>query len=293
MNYTRMRNLTKLFTIVLLLIIGLNHGYSQKPKSSLLWKVSGNGLSRPSYLFGTIHALPSDKFFLSDTFKARFDETEKLVLEIDMSNPQMMGELQNEMVMKTQKIDSLLSKEDFQIVSSFFKDSLAIPLLMVSRVKPIFLASFILQKYLGNNPASYEITFLKMAQSSKKQVLGLETIKEQISYIDKISLKDQATMLVESVKEYNEQKKEYFQLVEVYLTGDMDKICQVMIETTKEYKVFGNILIDDRNKKWAELIPPMVQKSSCFIAVGSGHLGGKNGVINLLRAKGYSVEPVH
>ena len=131
-----------------------------------------------------------------------------------------------------------------------------------------------------------------MAQGNNKQVLGLETIKEQVSYIDKISLEDQAAMLVESVKEYDKQKREYFQLVEVYLTGDVDKIYQVMIETSKEYKVFGNILIDDRNKKWAELIPTMIQKSSCFIAVGSGHLGGENGVINLLKTKGFILEPL-
>ncbi len=287
-----MRNLTRLVTIACLLTWMLGRSYSQQAQSSLLWKISGNGLLRPSFLFGTIHALPANKFFLPEECKTRFNETEKLVLEIDMTNPRMMMELQNEMMIKYQRIDSLLSKEDYQIVSSFFKDSLNIPLTMVNKVKPIFLAAFILQKYLGNNPASYENAFLKMAQDNNKQVLGLETIKEQVSYIDKISLEDQAAMLVESVKEYAKQKREYFQLVEVYLTGDMDKIYQVMIETTKEYKVFGNILIDDRNKKWLEMIPPMIQKSSCFIAVGSGHLGGKNGVINLLKTKGFIVEPL-
>lgn len=287
-----MRNLTKLITIVFLLTSILGRSYSQQAQSSLLWKISGNGLSTPSFLFGTIHALPANKFFLTEECKIRFDQTEKLVLEIDMTNPRMMMELQNEMVMKYQRIDSLLSKEEYQIVSSFFQDSLNIPLTMVNKVKPIFLASFILQKYLGNNPDSYETTYLSMAQGNNKQVLGLETIKEQVSYIDKISLEDQAAMLVESVKEYDKQKREYFQLVEVYLTGDVDKIYQLMVETTKEYKVFGNILIDDRNKKWAELIPTMIQKSSCFIAVGSGHLGGENGVINLLKTKGFILEPL-
>jgi uncharacterized protein len=268
-------------------------GYSQQPQSSLLWKISGNGVSGESYLFGTIHALPASRFILNDIYKSRLETTESLVLEIDMSDPKMMGEIQNEMVMKHQKIDSLLSKEDYRIVSGFFNDSLSIPLMMVNRVKPIFLSSFILQKYLGKNPASYETAFLKIAQDAHKQVFGLETIKEQVSYIDKISLKDQSDILLESVKDYEKQKKEYFDLVDVYLSGDIDKIYSLMKETSSEFKEFGTILIDDRNKKWAELIPLMIKKSSCFIAVGSGHLGGENGLIRLLKTKGYTVEPVN
>ena len=266
--------------------------YSQQSGSSLLWKVSGNGLSGSSYLYGTIHAIPANKYFLPEDYKNRLMECDNVVMEIDLANPNMMMELQNEMVMKYQRIDSLLSKEDYQVVSDFFKDSLSVPLIMVNKVKPIFIASFILQKIVGNNPVSYENNFLKLAKDNNKHIAGIETIKEQVSYIDRIPLKDQAVMLVESVKEYTKQKKEYLQLVDAYLSGNLDSIYKLMIETSKEYKEFGSILISERNKKWAEVIPEMVKKSSCFIAVGSGHLGGEMGVIHLLQNKGFTVEPV-
>lgn len=286
------KDLLKQWLVVSFLFFLQIYSYSQQPASSLLWRISGNGLSGSSYLFGTIHAIPANKYFLPEEFKNRLIECDNMVMEIDMSNPNMMMELQNEMVMKYQRIDSLLSKEDYQVVSAFYKDSLSIPLMMVNKVKPIFIASFILQKFVGQNPVSYEANFLKLAKDNNKHVGGLETIKEQVSYIDRISLKDQAAMLVESVKDYDKQKKEYQQLVDAYLTGNLDAIYKLMIETTKEYKEFGSILIEERNKNWAELIPPMIKKSSCFIAVGSGHLGGEMGVIHLLQNKGFTVEPV-
>jgi len=287
------RDIFKQCLVVFFLFFLQIYSYSQQPASSLLWRISGNGLSGSSYLFGTIHAIPANKYFLPEEFKNKLIECDNMVMEIDMANPNMMMELQNEMVMKYQRIDSLLSKEDYQVVSAFFKDSLSIPLMMVNKVKPIFIASFILQKFVGQNPVSYEANFLKLAKDNNKHVGGLETIKEQVSYIDRISLKDQAAMLVESVKDYDKQKKEYQQLVDAYLTGNLDAIYKLMIETTKEYKEFGSILIEERNKNWAELIPAMIRKSSCFIAVGSGHLGGEMGVIHLLQNKGFTVEPVN
>lgn len=260
--------------------------------SSLLWKISGNGLEHTSYLFGTIHALPQERFFLPDSLKNKLEKCDKLVLEIDMDDPTMMGKLQQGMVMVDNSIDNILSHDDYLIVEKFFNDSLHIPLSAVSKVKPMLLASFMLPKIIGQNPASYEGNLVQLATESGKEVLGLETVQEQISYIDKVPLEQQAKMLVEGITDYEKSKMEYDMLLKAYESEDVEKIYTYMLETSNDFKNFDEILLKERNRNWVPRIVAMASKNPCFFAVGSGHLGGSEGVIALLRKEGYTVEPV-
>jgi uncharacterized protein len=284
-----MKHRVQLLTLIGLLLIQFAHS---QQASSLLWEISGNGLTKPSYLFGTIHMLPHEKFSLSDAVKKKFNNSEKIVMEIDMDNPSMLMEVQAAMVMKDTILDSLLSKKDLKIVSAFFADSLGVPLMMMNKVKPLLLSSLIMQKFIGPNPASFENTFTEMAKTAGKEILGMETVKEQMSYIDKISLVDQGKCLVESVVDYEKSKLEFKQLVDIYLTNDINKVYKKMIESLKDYEEFGDFLIVERNHNWVPRIEKFTKEYSCFIAVGSGHLGGENGVLALLLAKGYTVKAV-
>ena len=267
------------------------HGQSAS-KSSLLWKISGNWLSIPSYIFGTIHALPQDRFFLPDSVKTVFASSSKVVLEIDMDDPGMMKELQQEMLMTDNSLEKILSPDDYDLVAKFFIDSLQLPLAAVANVKPMLISSFMLPKIIGQNPASYEGTFVQMASDLGKEVVGLETVKEQISYIDKIPLDQQAKMLVDGIIDYNKSKEEYASMLSAYETQNIDDIYTYMLETSNDFKEFEDLLLKQRNHIWVPRIGTLAKESSCFFAVGSGHLGGHEGVVALLRNAGFTVTPV-
>ena len=268
------------------------NGQSADMQSSLLWNISGNGLTSSSYLFGTIHALPQNRLFLPDSTEILLSECNKLVLEVDMDSPEMMAEFQHGMVMTDSSIEELLSPTDYEIVSKFFLDSLGIPIETVSTVKPLLLSSYILPKIIGQSLASYEETFVHMAQNLGKEVVGLETVGEQISYIDKVPLSQQAKMLVEEIVNFKESKLEYGALLAAYEKQNVDDIYTHMLESSHDFKNLEELMLKQRNREWVGRIGKLAEESSCFFAVGSGHLGGSEGLIALLRNVGYTLTPV-
>jgi uncharacterized protein len=272
-------------------ILNLNIGINAQEQNSLLWEISGKGLTKPSYLFGTIHALPKEKFFLSEIVKEKFMASDKIILEMKLDDPGMMSEVYGSMSMKDTTVDDLLTKEDLKLVTQFFSDSLGIALSTINKVKPLLLSSFILEKYTGPDAASYEKSFVQLTKSESKEMLGLETVKEQISYIDKIPLKEQCKLLVSSVTDYEKSKQEYMQLINAYLEQNIEKLYQ-MILAEEEFKNYAEFLIFERNRNWVPHIEKLIKDQKCFIAVGSGHLAGEYGLLTLLRNEGYVVKAV-
>lgn len=274
--------------LAIVFILSFSSVYSQ----SLLYSVTGNGLKHPAYIYGTIHALPQSDFFMDEQVIEKLGEAQKVVLEIDMSNPSMVMEVQAAMMMKDNSIDKLISADDYTRLQQFFADSLQIPIEMVKQVKPLMISSFLLLKLIGEPLASYEAFFVQKAMELGKPLDGLETVAEQIGYMDKIPLSQQAKMLVTSIDDFEESRIEFKNLVAAYKSREVEKIYSVMMETSVEYKEFGEYLIDARNKNWIPKIVDFANQQITFIAVGCGHLGGGNGVLDLLRNLGYTVERI-
>lgn len=259
---------------------------------SLLYKVTGEQLANPVYIFGTIHALPQSDFFMDEVVMKKFEKADKIVFEIDMASPTMMAEVQGAMMMQGKSIDQLISEEEYKRLRQFFADSLQLPLDFLKQVKPLLMSSFMLPKLIGQQPASYEGYFLQKAMELGKPIFGIETVAEQIGYIDKIPLDQQVKMLMESVDDFTKSRAEYSNLVETYKTRDVEKVYAIMMETAEEYKEFGKYLIDKRNQNWIPRIIEIGNQGVCFVAVGCGHLGGEMGVLNLFRIQGFEVTPV-
>jgi uncharacterized protein YbaP (TraB family) len=130
------------------------------------------------------------------------------------------------------------------------------------------------------------------AHELEKEILGIESISEQIGYIDSIPLKEQVNILMVSVSDLGEARKEFRKLVDVYKSRDIEKISSYIIESSEEYQQFGNYLLVARNKSWIPRFVNIANEHKAFIAVGAGHLGGESGVVSLLRKEGYLVEEV-
>ena len=290
-----MTNPIKLFLISLIFSsLYFTQIYGQKEEKSLLYEISGNGISKPSYLYGTIHIICKDDFVMTEATKQKFSEAQQVYLELDMDDPKMMPEMMKSMYMTDgSTLKTLISEADYQKVSQFFKDSLKTNIEMLDKMKPFVLSSMTIPKLIACPSQSYEETFVKMAKKDNKEVLGLETVEEQFGALDKMGMKKQADlMLVKMIENWNDGKQELEQLITDYKNQDVEAMYEDMAKSKTMDAQFEEDLLATRNKNWISKIQKITREKPTFFAVGAGHLGGKKGVISLLKNEGFTVKAV-
>ncbi|RYJ42314.1 TraB/GumN family protein [Flavobacterium beibuense] len=279
-----------LIAAISLFTIGLN---AQQLEKSLLWKISGNGIKEPSYIFGTIH-VTCDATLDEHVIKA-LNDTRQLYLELDMDDPAMKAGMMGGMMMKDGvTLDSLATTEDLAVLDAFITKELGIPLKMMNRFKPSMISMSLMPKYMDCPMQSFEEELMKVTHEQKEEVYGLETLEEQLAVFDDISYEEQMNELLKTAKDGIEKDKaEFDKMQEVYRTKDLNAIMKFMADS--ENKMYGDnadVLLNNRNKNWIPKIDETAKQSPTFFGVGAAHLGGKEGVIMLLRKKGYKVEAV-
>lgn len=269
-------------------------------ENALLWEVSGNGLTEPSYVYGTIHIIGSDDYFLPKGTLSAIDAADEVIFEIDMNEmtdmTSQMGLLKDIFMNDDKSLKDLLSDEDYKVVSAHF-EKMGLPLFMFERMKPMFLTVFASTDFdpsglQNGSMKSYEFEFFEMASKSGKPVSGLETIAFQMGIFDKIPYDKQAQMLVESIKNADLGGSELAEMVHIYKTQNIDAMVSMISDDDSGMGDYEDILVDGRNKNWIPLMMDKMKVKQVFFAVGAGHLGGKNGVINLLKDQGYTLTPL-
>lgn len=272
---------------------------SGKLDNSLLWKISGNGLAEPSYLYGTIHIISAEDYFVPDGTLTAMDASKKVVFEIDMNEmndiSSQMGLLQGAFMKDNKTLKDVMSAEDYELVKAHFK-KMGLPLFMFEKMKPMLLTVFASGDI---NPSdlqtgkikSYEMEFLEIANKSKKEIKGLETLEFQMSIFDAIPYEDQATMLVETIQSSDTNNDQFKEMVDMYKSQDIEAMIEMFEEEEGGLEGYDDVLVVQRNKNWIPIMGEMMADSKTFFAVGAGHLGGKEGVIRLLQSEGYDVVP--
>ncbi|WP_420574062.1 TraB/GumN family protein [Kordia sp.] len=269
-----------------------NSTKTPKLANSLLWKITGNGIEKPSYLYGTIHLTCDYK--LTDKLQKAFDETDQLALEIDMSDPKLQANMMKYIFLEDGKtIKGLLNDEDYTTLATFFKEQVGFDLKMFDKMKPIAITSALTSKMaVCENGTAYDTEFMKIAQEQNEEVIGLETIADQMKVFDDIPYEEQLKTLVEMAQKGMEESKKGFEdMTRYYNAEDLEGLLKVSAEQGLEAD-FQENLVDQRNRNWIPLIAKMTKESPTFIGVGALHLPGDQGVINLLRKEGFTVEPV-
>ena len=305
-----MKKLNLLWMLVFL-VTGMTFGQqavenapAETLEKSLLWEISGNDLEQPSYLYGTIHLITKDAFFLTEPTKKAMAEADQFTFEIDMAEMSDMSAMMPLLMQAFMKGDTtlsdLLTAEEYKVVNDHFS-SKGLPLMMLERIKPMFLSvlaggddMMAPGGGLGEGMMSYEMEIAKEAEKNKKPTAGLETAAFQMSIFDAIPYKAQAQMLLEAIKvgDDDESEGQFDQMIETYKQQDIEAMVSMMDE---EGGISGyeDILLVDRNKKWIPIMEEMMKEKKVFFAVGAGHLGGEYGVIRLLRKQGYTLKPLY
>lgn len=254
-----MADLMKFFAF--LFITQFSFGQEIAFENQLLWEISGNGLKKKSYLFGSFHTNDKRVFKLSDSTYFAVNHADAIVLETDVT------EL---------FVDWDIRKDDVQL----FYDENGNPYTSNRN------ASRTLYGNEDGMPQFLDAYFHQYCFNAGKDFHPLETVQDQLDLLGGKS---------DYIPSYNEMESRVVsqeKVLDLYLKGDIYGLDKLMRTSLMVYPGLYDELILDRNKVMTQGIDTLLKQKSLFIAVGAGHLAGEKGIINLLRAKGYRVRKV-
>lgn len=282
-----------LFFLPLFSFLNLSSTAQEPPKNSLLWMISGKGLSRPSYLFGTFHMMCKSDFTITDILKDKLNTTEQFYGELDMDDPAMQMSMLSKMRLKDKTLRDLMSESDYTTVSENFQRITGTSLQLFNQFMPFMPLSLLTMSSIScADKIQPEGEFVKLAQQKKIPILGLETIDDQIEAINSQPLDSQLHSLKRMVISYDSVKQSMIKMIAVYKLNNADQLYAFMLENMSQNSSFETDLLIKRNRRWIPVMEKAIHEKPSFFAVGAGHLGGKEGVLELLRKEGYTLTPV-
>lgn len=271
--------------------------------AQIFYKIEGNGLEKPSYIFGTHHLAPLsivDKYDL-DSYLHQVDQ---IVGELDLTQDQMALALAMQPYMMA-PADSTLSKvispEDYTVISEQFEKYSPIPgatLAMLEPMKPMVVETNVMVGIMSKLIPDFDPTkqldtyFMVEGQEDGKKIVGLETPAFQAEMLfSKTPITVQAQDLVKLLKNPEESISEMEKVNEAYNQEDIKTLLELS-EAEESNPEFMVMILDNRNAEWLKKLPGIISEAPSFIAVGAMHLVGDKGVVEGLRKQGYTVSPI-
>lgn len=274
--------------------------------AQLLWKISGNGVKSPSYLFGTHHMAPVAVLDSVPGMAEAVSGSEVLYGELSLDDLTSPATQQIMMQKMTAPADSTLDKvftaAELAEIDSVFASLVGMPVSLTQQLngfKPAMLSTVLLatagaKTVPGFNPAEQlDKTLLQRGLDAGKSVKGLETIEFQSNLLYNSPIAEQAADVLKAIRMDGGPEKQLLQLNAAYRSGDLDALLALMEnpETGMDAEA-ADKMINNRNAAWVDFLIGMLPTSTMLIVVGAGHLPGPKGVINGLRKAGFTVEPV-
>ncbi len=261
--------------------------------SSLLWEISGNGLEQPSYVFGTIHIACESDVQISEALEGYFENTEQTILELDMDDPQLAQQMQQYSINPTMaNFSAQLDENVKSLLDEELKGMLGAGIDQLGIMKPFAIYSILASTIPDcEQILSFEGEFVKLSSKYNQEVIGVETVEDQFAMIDKIPTEEQIDWIERFYTDRETVESDMDDLYKSYRSRDIDNMHSLFLESP-EFGKYGDLFLYERNKKWIPLLEEQMKTKSSFIAVGAAHLGSNEGVIALLKDKGYTVKPL-
>lgn len=275
---------------------------AQQLENALLWKISASDQDdHASFLFGTIHMISDDHFYIPDTLISILKSSDSICFELNIDNPleMMMGfySMGDRLFLPDNRsLDDYLTEEQLTLFDAHFTES-ALPVSMLKRLKPLFTLAMLEtdSEELGDIK-SYEMELSALAMEYQVPTCGLEKMEDQLKIFDQIPLDEQIEQLMQAIEkpEHEETQPMLDSLVYHYTNQNLNKLDEMISrQFYQKEQDYADVFLNDRNKSWVETIDQqMKNQRKCLYAVGAGHLGGEKGLIKLLRDKKYFVQPI-
>ena len=269
--------------------------------AQLVWKISGNGIKKPSYILGTHHGCPFTYCDSIPGLMKAFDKVDNIIGEINMiefaeMSPERMQKMQAMMMMPADtSLLSLFSTEEAAKVNEWLGKKMGASLEMLSVMKPMTIMVTVQNKILTEmmpelaTMTSIDKYMQTLGQSKGKSIGELESADYQMELLYGNSLEEQADALLEMI-DHGDSKGLLQQLTNAYKSQNLDTLWKVFQEQMTGYEY--DAIVKVRNLNWEKQIKEVLPKQTTLFVVGAGHLPGEYGMINLLRKAGYKVKAV-
>lgn len=275
--------MTKFFIFPLLLSISL-----LSSGQSILWKVSGNGLKKPSYLFGTIHIKDKRVFDFGKVVYRKLKSCETFAMELTPSAENLKAISQGMMLSNGQTLKDLYSADEYQLLADTLKKYTGMPIMLFNTMRPVALSTLLMDaKMKKDMDSELDMHLYNYAKEKGLETVGIETAEEQLVALEAMS----PAYALDVFKTFGKYDSLFNKMINLYLDANLDELYRLLVED--ETSGFDtDQLLDVRNIRMADRIGKMAQDKPVFAAFGAGHLAGKNGVIALLKKQGYTVTPI-
>jgi uncharacterized protein YbaP (TraB family) len=263
---------------------------------NFIWRVTGP--SGAVYLVGSVHLLTKDYYPLSPALDAAFKDSDLLVEEADLGEMEAPASqlklLTRGLLPSDQSLDRVVSAATYALVTKRVGD-LGMPIEPLKRFKPWMLALTLVE--LEWQKAGFDATlgldrhFYDRAKVDGKNVQGLETVDYQLSLFDQMTYDEQDRMLAESIRNLDKEQAGVLALTTAWRAGDVATVERIVLEDVKDDPVMYQRLLVNRNRNWLPKLDALLTRTSrTFVVVGAAHLVGPDGLLAMLKAKGYKVE---
>ena len=259
-----------------------------KKDYNLLWRIEGNGLETPSYLFGTMHVKDARAFNFSDSVLLAIKKCDFFALELQPDS--MMNEIFNKYFEDDQAFKELFNEEEYQQLNERLKKEKGYDLDKMNVKNPRTIRYLLTPSVSkpDDKQTFVDAYLYGIAKTFRKKVFGLEDVKDQSEIFFGASKEEQRKELLELVESSSDSyRKSMEAMVEIYSSGNLDEIQDLM----DHYGLVDSIMIG-RNRVMTNSLDKLMNQSSTFAAVGCAHLPGENGVIDMLKKEGYTVKRV-
>jgi len=264
-----------------------------------LWTISGD--TNTVYLLGSIHLLREQDYPLAAEIDAAYEDAESIYMELDMDDldpaESQALSLQMGMIADQRSLADLLGAKTYSQATEL-ADAIDIPLAMLGKTEPWFAAmniEMMLLTRIGFNPElGIESHFLKQSESDEKPIVGLESLEQQLGYLDGLSAHAQRELLMQTLSDGASIKEVMEPMVDAWRRGDVNYLEENLLAEMQQFPELNDVIVVKRNLAWAETIKTLLDDEDDYlIIVGTLHLIGDGGVPELLIDRGYDVTQVY
>lgn len=259
-------------------------------KNTLLWRLEGERLPGPSYLFGTMHVRDSRMFDVAGQVLPKIAACQAFAAEFNLEE----AALQNPAALPLnlpagRTLRNLIPPKRYEKLRSILRKTAGLDIDHFQNAPPFFIVNLIAERILVSDmPVSLDEHLWNFAKNQGKTLHGVETFGEQMAVLEKISLDEQVKMLVDMTKNVGRYRKHLLHMAELYQKKDVQRLFKSVKKSSKGLR---KILLYRRNEIMADRIAALANEQTTFAAIGAAHLGGGKGVIRLLKKQGLKLFP--
>ena len=264
-----------------------------------MWRI--DGARNSIYLLGSIHMLREKDYPLPSAIYKAYEEAEALIMEIDMDNIDPVAEqavaTELGLIQGGRTLRDLMGPEQYAEAESLAEE-LQIPLQLLEKSEPWYAAinvEMMMLMRIGFNPMhGVESHFSEIAQRDDKEILGLETTRQQLEFLDNLSPAAQREMLIQTMSDSMELTEIMDKMIKAWYYGDIEFLEKTLLADMQDLEELHETIVVRRNRNWVEKIQQLLNEQDDYlIIVGALHLVGEEGVPHLLSQRGHEVTQLH